>query len=119
AAGEALEEGAPEQVHVPGADDKVDAAPGEPLGHGGVAGVAVRVVVELEDGGGDPGLPRPLEGAHARVVARDRDDRQARVDQRLQVRTFAADQDADHASLPMTSAPLGASGTTAHMTITR
>ena len=35
--------------------------------------------------------------AHARLVRRDGDDRQSRVDQRLQVRAFARDEDADHA----------------------
>ena len=61
------------------------------------------IVVELEGCGRDPGLLGPLERAHAGRVARDRDDRQARVDQRLQVRPLAADEDADHASLPITS----------------
>ena len=41
------------------------------------------------------------------AVARDGDDGEARVEQRLQVRSGAADEDADHASSPITSAPAG------------
>ena len=96
AAGEALEEAAPQQVHVPGADDQVDAVLDQPVGHRRVARLAVVEVVELEGGGRDPGRLRPLERARVGLVAGDRDDRQALVDQRLQVRALAADEDADH-----------------------
>ena len=102
AAREALEEAAPQQVHVPGADDEVDAVLDQPVGHRRVARLAVGVVVELEGGGRDPGRPRPLERPRIGLVARDRDDRQALVDQRLQVRPLAADEHADHVSRPIT-----------------
>ena len=40
----------------------------------------------------------PLEGADAGAIRGDGDDRQVRIDQRLQVRPFAADENADHAA---------------------
>ena len=116
AAGEALEEAAPQQVHVPGAHDQVDPVLDQPVGHRRVARVAVGVVVELESRRRDPGRSRPLERPRIGVVARDRDDRQALVDQRLQVRPLAADEHADHVSRPITvPAAASASGTTAHI----
>ena len=76
--------------------------------------------VELVASGGtaahleELGAARPLERARPGPVRRDGDDRQARVDQRLEVRPLAADEDADHAAStrPITSSSPG-SGTTA------
>ena len=65
-AGEALEEGRAQQVHVAGADDEVDAVLREPVGHRRVALLAARVVVELEDRGRDSRGLGPLERAARR-----------------------------------------------------
>ena len=59
--GEAVEERPRQQVHVAGADDELDAALLEPVGHRAVALLAARVVVEREGRGRDPGVSRALE----------------------------------------------------------
>ena len=57
--------------------------------------------------------PRPLERTRPGAVRRHRDDREPVVDQRLEVRALAGDEDADHArtTLPITSASAGSSTT--------
>ena len=111
---EAVEEAGSKQVHVPGADHELDAAPLEPVGHRGVALVPICKVVELEHPTRHTGRLRPRERAGARDVRRDGDHGQACVEQRLEVRSLAADEDADHARtiVPITSASPG-SGVTA------
>ena len=52
-------------------------------------------------------------------VRRDGGDRQAVVDQRLQVRAVPGDEDADHAIRPITSSPGSGAATTAHQPIPR
>src|SRR5207302_4407520 len=84
-----------------------------------VAGVTVGVLVVLEDPRRDAGGVGPLQRTHARAVRGDRRDRQACVDQGLQIRALPRYEDADQASSPITSAPAGASGTTAHMPMPR
>src|ERR687887_1353069 len=117
ALGKALEERLREQGHVTGEDDEVNTPELEPVRELAVACLTVGVAVQLEDAGRDPGGRRALERRHAGLVGRDCRNRQAGVDQRLQVRAPAGDEDADHRSSPMTSVPTGASGTTAHMPI--
>src|SRR5581483_3559659 len=60
-----------------------------------------------------------VERARLRVVRSDRGDRQAGVDQRLQVRAFAGDEDADHATSPITSSPGSAAATIAQKPMPR
>ena len=101
----ALEERRRQQLHVAGEDDKLDPALGEPLSQ-----VLVPALprVELDRGEGarfDPGLRGPVERLRLRVVRGNRDDRQVRVEQRLQVRSLAADEDADQRISPITSSP--------------
>ena len=114
---EAFEERGREQVHVAGADDDADAVLLEPVRHRRVALLPVGEALQLERARGDAGRAGPVERAHALLVRRDRDDRQLRVEERLEVRALAAHEDADHAGtiLPMTrsSRPASASGTTA------
>ena len=101
-------------MHVAGTDNEVDSLRGEPGGHGLVALVPGAIGVELEDLGGDPGPLCPRERPGTRPVGGDRPNRQAGVDERLQVRTLAAHEHADHDStiLPITRSSPG-SGTTA------
>ena len=75
----------------------------QPAGHRSVAFAAVGVVAELE--GRRREVVRSLERGRVAPVARDRDDGQPGVEQSLQIRAGAADEDADHASAPITSAP--------------
>ena len=107
-AGEAIEERRREEVHVAGEHDEANAVAAQPVGHRGVAlravGVRRRARTRLS--------ARRVRARARRVVpvARDGDDGQPRVEQRLQVRAGAADEDADHAvSVPITSAPSGGS----------
>ena len=118
--------GSREQVHVAGADDQLDAAALEPVGHRRVPRRPVGVVVELEDGRLDAGRLGALERPHAGPVRGDRDDREARVEQRLQVRPGAGDEHADHpnrtpspgSTAPITSpSPASPAGTTAQKPI--
>ena len=113
---EAVEERVREQVHVAGADDQADAVGLEPGGHRGVALLAAPA--QLEDRGRDPGRLGALERAHAGPVRRDGGDRQPLVDQRLQVRPLAGDEDADHSTRPITSRSPG-SATTAQKPMPR
>src|SRR5581483_11267150 len=108
-----------QEVHVSGKDDELDAARLQPLREGDVALLPALVVGGGEDGGLDTGCLGALERTHARLVRGDGDDRQARVEQRLEVRPLAAHEDADHAILPITSSPGSASGTTAQKPIPR
>ena len=126
AAAEDLEEPRTEQLHVPGEDEELDTALPEPPRERLVALLAARIVRGIEHGRRDAGRLGSLERPDARPVGRHRDDRQARVDQRLEIRPLTAAQDADHASLhstpdrpasirPMTrsDAPTSSGGTTA------
>ncbi len=97
-AGEALEESGCEDVHVTGADDECGALLDEPARHREVSCLARLEVGQLEYGHGDSRPSRPLERVRAGHVARDARDRQAGVDQRLEVRARAGDEDADHES---------------------
>ena len=77
AAGEAGEERRPQQVHVPGADDELDAVPLEPVRHRAVALVAIGVVARAERQRSALRRPRPASSALRVVdVRRHRDDRQ-------------------------------------------
>ena len=94
------QKGVREQLHVAGADDELDAVPLEPGGHREVAIVAARVGVELEHRVWDGGRFGPLEREHTGDVRGDGGDRQAVVDQSLEVRARARDEDADHLNAP-------------------
>ena len=72
-----------------------------------------------EGGGRDPCGACTNESVGVLPVGGDRSDRQARVDQRLQVRAVPGDEDADHAIRPITSSPGAGSATTAHQPIPR
>ena len=92
---EARQERRPQEVHVAGAHHELDAARGEPLGHGPVTRIAVRIVVEREDAGRGAGSRGAREGRRAGDVRRHRRDRYAGIDQGLEIRAAAADEDAD------------------------
>src|SRR6185503_14903004 len=81
---------------------ELDPVARQPRAHRAVPVLAVDVVVQVEDGGRDPGGGGALQRAGAGAVRRDRDDGQVRVDQRLEVRAGAADEHSDHATRPMT-----------------
>ncbi len=107
---EAREERRPQQVHVAGADDELDAAAVEPVRHRGVARVAVRVLARA----GTSRSRRPRRSARASARAPSTFDATATtgrlgVEQRLQVRPLARDEHADHARtiLPITSSSPG------------
>ncbi len=106
---EALEEACGEELHVAGADDELDAVLLEPVGHRQCRAPRGRRSRRARRRGRDPGRARRAR-ARARLgpVRGDRGDRQAGVDQRLQVRALAADEHADHARStirPITSCP--------------
>ena len=88
-AGVAVEERAPEQMHVPGENDEVDTVLAEPACQRGVARLASLVLRAVEDRRRDARRLRTGERRHAGHVRRDGRDRQLRVDQRLQVRSRA------------------------------
>ena len=113
---EPLQEARPQQVHVTGADDESHAFAHQPIGHRRVSLLAALVVVELEDARRDPCCLGADERAGIRLVRGHRLNRQSVVDQGLQVRPLAGDEDADHATLPMTwPAEASLAGTTAHI----
>jgi hypothetical protein len=114
AALEALEERPTKEVHVPRADHELDSVTLEPVRHRAVAGIAIVVVTEWEELRCDARSRSSLESAYARLVRRDSDDRKAGIEERLEIRALAADQDPDHerTMVPITSASPG-SGTTA------
>ena len=129
---EDLEEARPQELHVAGQHRELDAVVEQPVGERLVALVSARVRRLLEDGGRDACRLRSGERAHAGAVRRDGHDRQAGVDQRLEVRALPADEHPDHASLqttpsipgsrrPMTtsSSPTSRAGTTAQYPIPR
>jgi hypothetical protein len=86
-------------VHVAGADHEADTVLFEPVGHRGVALLPGPVVVQLEHGRRHARVLGALERPRARPVRRDGGDRQARVDQRLEVRPLPGDEDPNHAPL--------------------
>src|SRR6266511_157465 len=116
-----VEERRGEQVHVSSEHDEVDTTKSEPIRNVAITRVPVAIARELEDAHRDSGLFRALERAYAALVAGDARNREAAVDQRLEIRPFAADEDADHVRsiAPITSACDGASGTTAQNPIPR
>ena len=109
-----LEEPRREEMHVTGAHDELDPLRIEPVRERRVTRVSVLELVEREHGARHSGRRRTLERSRPGHVGRDRHDRQALVEQRLQVRPLARDQDADHVRTmrPITSSSPG-SGTTA------
>ena len=111
---EAGEEAGRQQLHVAGADDEADAVLLEPVRHHGVALLAARELVEREGGRRHVRPFGPLERARIRPRGGDGVDGQPRVEERLEIRALAADEDADHPAtiLPITSSSPG-SGTTA------
>src|SRR5436309_1955441 len=120
AAGKALEERCRQELHVAREDDELDASLGEPFRELLVPPLSRLELHHWKGGGLDSGPRGPVERLRLRVVGRDRDDRQARVEQRLQVRPLAADEDADHRISPMTSSPpASAAGTTAQKPMPR
>src|SRR5262249_40233985 len=119
ATGEAFEEGSCEEVHVAGEDDEIDATKLQPIGDLSIARGAVRKPFEREDATRDASSIGASERGCVGSVGGDRRDREAGIDQRLQVGPLARHQDSDHASAPITSAPSGASGTTAHRPMPR
>ena len=98
--GKRREERGVEQLHVAGEDDELDAGACEPVGHRGVARVAVGVLGDREDAAGHARRGGALERAGAGLVRADGDDLDAvapvdAVEDRLQVRALAGREDAD------------------------
>ena len=91
----------------------------EPGRHHEIALLAVGVAVEREGGGRYPRGACTNQSVGVLPVGGDGSDREARVDQRLQVRAVPGDEDADHAIRPITSSPGAGSATTAHQPIPR
>jgi len=112
---EAVEERRRQHVHVAGQHDELDVVLLEPRRHDEVSLLPRRVAVEGEGRGGDPCGASTLERPGVAAVRGDAGDRQLRVDQRLQVGSFARDEDADHvlSIRPMTRSPSAGSGTIA------
>jgi hypothetical protein len=101
---EALQERLREQLHEAGADDEGDAAPLEPVGHRPVALLSGAVGLQRERLCLDARCPGTLERARFRTAGGDGDHGQPRVEEGLEVRPLAGDQDADQSAstLPMT-----------------
>ena len=99
AVGEAIEKRRREEVHVTGEDDQVDPAQLEPLGQLAIAGLTVGIAVELEDAVRNSRCVGAFECGCVAAVGRHGGDRQAGVDQRLQVRSVAGDEHPDHREL--------------------
>ena len=83
---EAREERRPEQVHVAGADDELDALALQPVRHRRVARVAIGEPLERKRRRRDAHSLGTLERSCSRDVRRNRDDGQLCVEQRLQIR---------------------------------
>ena len=111
---EAVEEPGRQQVHVAGEDDQATPCSSSQAAIARSRPLAAAYARELEDGGRDPGRARPCERRRSGPVRGDRADRQAGVDQRLQVRALPGDEHADHSTLPpITRRARGPPGTTA------
>ena len=82
--------------------------------HAEIALLATLVVGGIEDGRVDASSLGTLQRADGRPVRGDAGDREACIDEGLQIRALARDEHADHAAsmCPITSRPAG-SGTTA------
>ena len=111
---EDLEEARTQEMHVAGEHRELHAALEEPAGE--------RLVALARGRRTQPpsktavGMPAAAARSSARTpgsIRRDRDDRQAGVDQRLEVRPLAADEHADHprTTLPMTCSSPGSATT--------
>src|SRR6266540_4198098 len=109
-----------QQVHVAREDDQLDAVLLEPAGHDEIAFLPRRVTVQRERRARDLRGARAVQRRRVLAVRSDGEDRQPGIDQRLQVRPFARDEDSDHSFsiLPMTSSSPG-SATTAQNPIPR
>ena len=83
---ETSEERRPEQVHVAGADHELDALALQPLRHRRVSRVPVGEPLERKRRRRDAHGLGTLERSRARDVRRNGDDRQPRIEQRLQIR---------------------------------
>ena len=83
---ETSEERRPEQVHVAGADDELDALFLEPVRHRRVSRVSIGEPLERKRRRRDAHGLGTLERSCPRDVRRDRDDRQPRIEKRLQIR---------------------------------
>ncbi len=108
-----------EQMHVAGEHDRLDAVLLEPGRHHEIALLAVDVAVERKGGCRYPRGACTNESVGVFAVGGDGSDREARVDQGLQVRAVPRDEDADHAIRPITSSLGAGSATTAHQPIPR
>ena len=97
-AGEAVDERLAQQVHVAGADHERHALRFEPAAHRVVPLLSRLEVLQRKASCGDTGPPRALQRRRCRPVRRDAGDGEAGVEQRLEVRALAGDQDADHAA---------------------
>src|SRR5436190_6691454 len=115
AVAEPFQERGGQNLHVAGEHDEVDIVRREPLGKARITFFTARVVGRREDACVNACVARALERADAGLVRRDACDRESRVDEGLEIRSLAADEDADHESSPITSDSVGASSTTAHM----
>ncbi len=94
-----------EELHVAGADDELDTPFGEPARHCPVALVARAEGVELEHGMRNSGCLGTLEGVGPGNVARHGDDRQLCVEQGLEIRPRARDENADQSAKATPSTP--------------
>ena len=109
-----------EEVHVAREHDELDAVLLEPAWPSRGRAPRGRMAVERERRRRDARLAcRAIERVRVLAVRGDGDDRQAVVDQRLQVRAVAGDEDADHTIRPITVSPGCASATTAHQPMPR
>jgi hypothetical protein len=103
--GKALQERCRQKLHEAGENDQLDSPLGQPVRQ---LLVAALPRVELHGRKGrclDPGLRCPVERPRLGVVGRDGNDRQIRLQQRLQIRSLATDEDADQRISPMTRPP--------------
>ncbi len=103
--GKAVQKRLAEQAHVAGENDELHAALPEPLRQLLVSAFTALELGRRERASLDAGLCGAVQAFRLRVVGGDRDDRQAGVEQRLQVRSLAADQHADHRISPITRSP--------------
>src|SRR5438034_11775072 len=111
---EPIEEGPCEQLHVAGKNDQIDVVLLEPGCHQEIPLLADGMAIDAERRRREAGRTGPHDGVGILAARRHSDDREAGVDQRLQVRPPPADENADYAAsiLPITSSSPG-SGTTA------
>ena len=94
-----------EDVQVAGADHDLDALRREPAGHRQIALLARRVILEPEDCVRHARALGTLQGERPGDVACHRDDGQPAVEQRLEVRPRARDEDADQSEKETPATP--------------